>query len=179
MTATATIDSLVEQHVRTGLLRSKSPINLPGVEYASREILVGRVGAGRRKLNVFVELRLARRDVQMQTVTHEWVTGAWELSLSGHTVSTRSTRDTWESSGQIAQTVREIGTAQAVELAQLWQRWQLNTLTAGCAHQVGTKAPCPVTGYRYGHAWLLRELPSAVVARVLELLEQARDTGAL
>lgn len=65
------------------------------------------------------------------------------------------------------------------ELRELAERWHLNTMRAACAHQTvvwasdryGRQAPsldltpaCPVTGYKYGHAWLVEPLPAEVLA---------------
>ncbi len=73
---------------------------------------------------------------------------------------------------------------QAHRIHELAERWHLNTMRAGCAHQTiryGTKRygrkvpsldatePCPVTGYKYGHAWLV-EVPPAEVLDELRTL---------
>jgi len=62
--------------------------------------------------------------------------------------------------------------------------WHLNGMTAGCDHQVPVMEtdrygrtvpsldltpPCPETGYRYGHAWLVRELPPGMLDEVRAL----------
>lgn len=49
-----------------------------------------------------------------------------------------------------------------LEILRLWQNYHLNEMHAGCEHQkkgspVGDV--CPVCGYRYGSAWLYREIP--------------------
>lgn len=49
-----------------------------------------------------------------------------------------------------------------LEVFRLWKNYHLNDMRAGCEHQkegspVGSV--CPVCGYRYGSAWLYREIP--------------------
>lgn len=49
-----------------------------------------------------------------------------------------------------------------LEIFRLWKNYHLNEMNAGCEHQkegspVGEV--CPVCGYRYGSAWLYREIP--------------------
>ena len=49
-----------------------------------------------------------------------------------------------------------------LEVFRLWKNYHLNDMHAGCEHQKkGTPAGeiCPVCGYRYGSAWLYREIP--------------------
>jgi hypothetical protein len=63
-----------------------------------------------------------------------------------------------------------------------WDRWHLNTMRAGCAHQTVVwedsrygvrpsleRTPvCPVSGYRYGSAWLVEVLPDTVLVKCRE-----------
>lgn len=49
-----------------------------------------------------------------------------------------------------------------LEIIRLWKNYHLNDMNAGCEHQKkGTPVgeTCPVCGYRYGSAWLYREIP--------------------
>ena len=49
-----------------------------------------------------------------------------------------------------------------LEIFRLWKNYHLNDMNAGCEHQKkGTPVGevCPVCGYRYGSAWLYREIP--------------------
>lgn len=49
-----------------------------------------------------------------------------------------------------------------LEILRLWKNYHLNGMNAGCEHQkVGSPvgSVCPVCGYRYGSAWLYREIP--------------------
>lgn len=49
-----------------------------------------------------------------------------------------------------------------LEIFRLWKNYHLNGMNAGCEHQKkGTLggAVCPICGYRYGSAWLYREIP--------------------
>jgi hypothetical protein len=59
----------------------------------------------------------------------------------------------------------------------LAREWSGHYLNAGCVHQgmptsrgpAGDPAPCPVTGYKYGHAWLVRPLDQAARDRIESL----------
>lgn len=69
----------------------------------------------------------------------------------------------------------------ARRLLAIADRWHLNTMRAGCAHQqvvmergpygrerpsLDRTPPCPITGYRYGHAWLVEIPPDDVLAEL-------------
>jgi hypothetical protein len=61
-------------------------------------------------------------------------------------------------------------------LRQVWERWHLNDMRAGCAHQREANwnnarigEPCQECGYRYGTQWLFEEVPPLVVAFLAEL----------
>lgn len=71
-------------------------------------------------------------------------------------------------------------------LADLGDRWHLNAMKAGCRHQtvvweegrygqrqpsLHLTEPCPVTGYRYGTAWLCEPLPPHILDYFLALAE--------
>lgn len=54
--------------------------------------------------------------------------------------------------------------------------WHLNDMHAGCEHQEALKwdneklgVPCPTCGYKYGTAWLKRELPAEIVKLAAEV----------
>ena len=58
------------------------------------------------------------------------------------------------------------------DLLDVWKEWHLNDMQAGCKHQrkLGWDSydehpsePCPVCGYKYGTAWLKKELPQMVI----------------
>lgn len=86
--------------------------------------------------------------------------------------------------GQITEDVAKVHP----RLAELWERWHLNDMRAGCVHQealyragaaerptysnqyAGMEEPCPHCGYKYGSAWNYEEVPEAVVAEVRELV---------
>lgn len=63
------------------------------------------------------------------------------------------------------------------KLYDIWSRWHLNDMRAGCEHQraLGWKGesfiakPCPVCGYKYGTAWLKEEVPANVIKWLFSL----------
>lgn len=149
-----------------------------------REILLGRTPEGER-VTVEIALRPAQRVAPYETITHEPLPDdALELSIVG-TVYPKGWRPGWSESGggqciDTARTVLPSKQWSAEDLSRLvaiWEAWHLNGLQAGCAHQsvvmesgpygprpsLELTQPCPVTGYRYGHAWLFKALPADVL----------------
>lgn len=62
----------------------------------------------------------------------------------------------------------------------IWRRWHLNDLKAGCEHQrnlcwnnKNINESCPVCGYKYGTKWLKEELPQPVI-NYLESLPESK-----
>jgi hypothetical protein len=91
----------------------------------------------------------------------------------------------WNSGGQIIDEVASVRNfapgwtrGRVAQLVNIWRRWHLNHLRAGCEHQrtLGWESydehpsePCPTCGYKYGTAWLKEELPAEVVAWAQQL----------
>jgi hypothetical protein len=116
----------------------------------------------------------------------------------------RSDGAVYVSAGQIVDYLDSLDTlspgwsaAEVSELAAIWRDWHLNTMTAGCAHLPadqltreadryspggtrvkcgdGTVNTCPVSGYRWGSAWLTRPLPGDLPGTLARLM---RDRSA-
>ena len=93
------------------------------------------------------------------------------------------------SCGQILDDVRQVKPAKewtyemVSKLCDIWERWHLNSMRAGCEHQRNSGRefevgePCPVCGYRYGSAWLREEVPQDVIGW-LESLPDAKHQPA-
>lgn len=138
---------------------------------------------------VFVTLALTERTGSFTTTAHEPAERVTRLSVIGG-VRDGARRD-YSTSGQIIDDVAAVRdfapgwTAQDVaSLVAIWRRWHLNDTRAGCVHVpeplmedtpyrrvdlVNTPA-CPVTGHRYGHAWLMEEPPADVLAEFRRLM---------
>lgn len=73
-----------------------------------------------------------------------------------------------------------------ISLAAIWHRWHLNDMRAACAHMdpntlirepdgyggtriSTTENVCPVSGYKWGHAWLYEEIPPTVLREIERL----------
>ena len=163
------------------------------------ELTVGAVpGAAygyERDLRVSVDVRVEREERQesYETIEHEHV--AAPLSIAVTTSVWRPDGSDIVSGGATRDPLREVAAkgipgrfwdaGSLTELADLGDRWHLNWMQAGCAHQdvvwetgpygnrqpsLTLTRPCPETGYRYGSAWLTEVLPERVVADVLRLL---------
>lgn len=120
-----------------------------------------------------------------------------ELSICGTLYEATQTRNyaVWRDvgGGQITSDLKKMfaDDAKAQEIAEVWERWHLNGLKAGCREQdefvrnyfadkryTYDKA-CealeaaglytvkrPVLEYKYGHAWLVERLPEAIITQV-------------
>lgn len=193
------IDVLVTQYVQQGLLLSVKPINPPGRDYVTVDIYAGSTPD---RSMVDLHLRLSRLEREQLTVEHEPVGIRWAMSLSATSyrpkARTRSDANC-DSGGQILDKFRRVigdrgtlGERTAIaEIADIWQAHHMNDVTAGCVHVpepvwedepyrrpdlVNTPA-CPETGYRWGSAWLYRELPSEAVHTLLKYLATRPPAG--
>ena len=110
------------------------------------------------------------------------------LSMTYREVNPRGRRD-WVSGGAgVPDLPARVTKSLAVlkRMAAVAERWHLNGMRAGCAHQVPVMEtdqygrtvpsldltpPCPLTGYKYGHAWLVEPLPADIIAEVLSWKE--------
>ena len=62
----------------------------------------------------------------------------------------------------------------------IWERWHLNDMRPECAHMdlpedrsydARKGITCPITGYKYGTAWLYEDVPGGVIAELERLIE--------
>lgn len=141
----------------------------------------GRINVGTYEgKKVLVEVEIKLKESSRETTTHKHVKSYRTLSLSGSYNG---------GGGQIVDRLKELDTVSIPEqdlkdLIEIWERWHLNDLKAGCEHQepipVSSDHPeyvhykwlnskrCP-NGYKWGSAWLVEELPQEVIDRVAEI----------
>jgi hypothetical protein len=115
------------------------------------------------------------------------------FSMSGHVKSTNGR--SWLMGGQCVDEIAKHfqSNKKTQRMAQIWERWHLNDMRAGCEHQRAEDwgkervsetgklscwvypnehpkgvlmKPCPVCGYKFGSAWLIEELPSDIVTEI-------------
>jgi hypothetical protein len=137
------------------------------VNYLAENLVLGQTAAGDR---VRINAETVRVEGHSRTVLHEPITSWTRLSLTGD-VTEKGRREPYQG-GQITDVLDEIETfaagwsrAKVATLASIWNDHHLNDMRAACAHQtpVGDSArerldktpPCPISGYRYGSAWLV------------------------
>lgn len=71
------------------------------------------------------------------------------------------------------------------KLLDIWDKWHLNDLHAGCEHQrsmgweedgygMHPSEPCPICGYKYGTAWHKISVPEDVIEWLFSLPPAAR-----
>jgi hypothetical protein len=146
--------------------------------YIREHVLIGHTAERER---VYVDVKLTEHDGEHVTTDHGTVTGIRRLSIMGEVIE--SGRREPHSCGQIRGELDRITECAAGwnvgmvrRLGELWDTWHLNDLQAACDHQTvvyedssygrrpsltETRA-CPVSGYRYGSAWLVKPLPADV-----------------
>lgn len=156
---------------------------VPGAEYGYK-----------RNLRVTVDIcmeRLNRRE-SYETTEHKTVTSPLDFALTTAVWNLSRSNPDIVSGGATTEPLREMvafapgfDADKARELADLGDRWHLNGMRAGCAHQTPVIAPdnygrevpsldltpaCPETGYKYGHAWLLETLPDDFMETLKRLI---------
>lgn len=72
-----------------------------------------------------------------------------------------------------------------LDFLDMWKRWHLNDMHAGCEHQralgweregydAHPSEPCPTCGYKFGTAWLSESVPDAIIAALKALPDASR-----
>jgi hypothetical protein len=113
--------------------------------------------------------------------------------MSGHVKSTNGR--SWLMGGQCVDEIAKHfqSNKKTQRMAQIWERWHLNDMRAGCEHQRAEDwgkervsetgklscwvypnehpkgvlmKPCLVCGYKFGSAWLTEELPADIVTEI-------------
>ena len=143
-------------------------------------------GGRRPVLKVYADLRMVDDlndpDRERETVEHETVRAGdypsvsvtWEYGTARELTRGDGSGGAGIDADIVASLASPSARARAERIVALAERWHLNDLRAGCAHQtvvhedgpygrrpsLELTAPCPVTGYRYGSAWLLEPVPA-------------------
>jgi hypothetical protein len=131
-----------------------------------RDCFVGWTTDGTR---VVADAALSVDEREWQTIEHKPVTAPVGLHLA--------------EAAEVLRVVRPapgFTLAEVHELGRIGQRWHMNTLHSACVHMevpegkntselLDMGLTCPETGYKFGSAWLIDELPSEVVERFKEL----------
>jgi hypothetical protein len=120
-----------------------------------------------------------RRPLDFAITTSVWRPDGRDIVSGGATV---------EPLGELVSYANGFDAETAAKLVRMAE-FHLNGMSAGCEHQTAvyedgrygrqislTDTPaCPVTGYRYGHAWLVRELPYGFLGHVRGVFSHATD----
>lgn len=167
--------------------------------FTAMDVPVGRVSGEAygyaRDLTVTIDVRMERltRQTEYETTDHRKVRRPLDFAIT--TAVWRPDKRDIVSGGATVDPLRELTTytngfsdrviAELLSMAE----YHLNGMTAGCDHQTAVwedgrygrqisltdTLPCPVTGYRYGSAWLVRELPYGFLSRVRAVFANATD----
>lgn len=121
---------------------------------------------------VRVTMRLTREVGRRTTVNHLEVGEVVRLSLTGEVVVKYGNP---EFDGSIVASGQIVGDVTDSRLRLLWERWHLNDVRSHCSHQNRAVKwdvcpPCPETGYRCGHSWLVETVPPEVVKELAAIL---------
>lgn len=152
---------------------------MSGEEINLHDVELGRItGEGLVKVN----LRLEWKTRPYQTIHHDHRdSGYWAFGVSGSLWARRNSPDCY-AAGQIIRAVKRLRTPTARELCRLWDRWHLNDMKGACAHMTTPKvydrdtAPvCPESGYRYGSAWLVEEIPDEEIEAIRRVATWIRE----
>lgn len=152
----------------------------------TRGTLIGRNKEGEK---FFLRVSVKEDEREWQTITHEKIIGAPSLSMSGYGVSPRgsleyergvfSAGQNYEMLLEITEPAKGFTIKDVRRLYEIWRRWHLNDMKSHCAHQDKSVkwdevAPCPLTGYKAGSAWLTEPLPSEIVEELAEMLAREK-----
>ncbi|HTF53577.1 MAG TPA: hypothetical protein VK735_39545 [Pseudonocardia sp.] len=168
-----------------------------------RQGFIGKTGDGE---SVYVEITIAwqaweSESVPAETIDHHGIRAHERVSMMGHTFRERSRRRDSDGAGQIVDILNEITTPapgwtldEIGALRRAWERWHLNDMRAGCAHQTAVTVPdnvswdkrsryrldntpqCPETGYRWGSRWLVEPLTDDARAEIESLADKLDGT---
>jgi hypothetical protein len=140
--------------------------------FAAQELSLGKTSGEpygyKRDLQVTVDIRIERltRQAEYETVDHRKVSQPLDFAITFSVW--RPSRNDITSSGRELPKLTGYGRgldSKKIKALRELVRWHLNSLTAACAHQepdAGLDSPpCPETGYQWGRAWLVRELPES------------------
>ena len=151
-----------------------------------KDVLVGRNDRG-EKYHLSVELVSDERE--RESVSHEKIKGFQWLSFHGLGVSPRgsieyergifSAGQNYEMLLKITQPAKGFTLESIREIYELWQEWHLNDMKSHCVHQDEAVAwdkvaPCPLTGYKAGSAWLSKPLLDGVIEQISALVKRER-----
>ena len=147
-----------------------------------------------RKLRVTVEMRLERAEQsdEYETTEHEMVRQPLDFALTTAVWNWNGT-DHLEG-GATVEPLRAVlrsgmfgegfDAQKVAALIEMHEQYHLNGMQAGCDHQTPVwedstygrrislelTEPCPITGYKYGHKWLVKVLPEGFVSDLLAIL---------
>lgn len=165
------------------------------------DVFLGRTTDGEK---IYARAELERKTLEdALTVTHEKVSGeVLFFSAMGHSVAkfARHNSENWISGGQMLDDLLQITdpapgwTLEEIRaFHRLWKNWHLNGMNAGCQHvptpvyrknerygyqevDLDNTPACPETGYRYGHAWLLRPIPATIIDEMQTLIRKLKSS---
>lgn len=153
----------------------------PVTSFSVKDVAIGRI-KGEGIVRIDARLEYKTQQAPYTTVEHEGLPGFWEFAVSG-SIWARTNSSDCHTAGQICDDVARLNTPLARRLVALWRAWHLNGMQAGCAHQgkpamngpsydLDSVAPCELSGYRFGRAWLVKPIPADVFAEMQAVIAE-------
>lgn len=153
---------------------------------------------------VYIDIELKYKTGTYTTIDHKEIKNPLVLSISGY--ARLKSRKDWAYGGQIQDHLTPDNIKQYAidrytvdKLVTIWKHWHLNDMQGACIHQEEgahvepntniwrereawdtmikeQTAKCP-EGYSYGSAWLIKPLPSRVIAEIHQLMRLQEATA--
>lgn len=147
---------------------------------AIKNILLGKTAEGEK---FYLQIEWGNENRESLNVKHERLTNYTKVSFRGTLVSKygsliydRGVRSFGQNEREmlnIVEPAKGYSLEGIKEIYDLWQKYHLNDLQSHCEHQDKALkwdevAPCPVTGYKAGSNWLVREITAEELNKIVE-----------
>lgn len=180
----------------TQIFRTTKENPMTGIDAPSfrRENLFVGTTADNLRVHIAVRFTVQSSATDSETTEHRHVNSPVQASITHSTYKGKKNIDrNLESVGDdltdlahITRPAQGFTLDEVRELYRLGTEWHLNDVNAACDHMdipEGKAASelldmgivCPETGYKYGTAWLVRELPNDVYDRIIELASKGQE----
>jgi hypothetical protein len=153
------------------------------MQFSYPDAVIGRVSgeyAGyRNSAELVVSVRVEKSRGIAETTDHDLTWNPLRLSISAGVRNRQKTdfimvgqiRDALDNMVSYAQ---GWDAQKVARLREIWDMWHLNDMNAECVHQSKANHETCENGYEWGTAWLVRELPEAIVLELQEMMEVGR-----
>ena len=131
-------------------------------------------------MKTILTIELSQKETQQTSTSHKILNGEYWICSVTYTVYTNTGKEA--SGGALFDTNSDWDYFKSYPKKdiKLLETWHLNDLHPGCEHQKEgpyddqeiANQVCPHSGYKYGHAWLFREIPEDTLEELKKLQEK-------